>query len=497
MISKIQNEKWNSVYSRQSLDKKESMSIEFQIEKAMALIPEGELIKEYTDKGYSGKNMKRPEFQQMIEDVKKGMVKRIVVYRIDRFSRSLLDFCDTWEILSSNGVEFISVNERFDTSTPMGKAMLFILMIFAQLERETIAERVKDNYYSRTGLGQWPGGPAPAGFDITKITEFAHKCASLMSNQYMIHIKNAFTQYATIPSSSLSSIGRYLYENIPGEWANTTTAKLIRNPAYVKADEAIYYFFSGLGIKIINPVEDFDGIRAALLVGKNGTTKYEESDNDTMQLAIATWNGEVESNIWLACQDKIGKNVSKKNNGHGKWTWLTGLLKCGYCGKAMLVYRWQRKYGEYKYLTCSRRNKRCPHHGSYPTLEELENEVSKRIVILFKGCKNKVKKNRSREDELKNALAMNEQKLNNFISVIGNGASELTVDIINKEIEKLNTARLKLIDEIAAVQRNSDMIQIPKIVFPELSFEDKKEVAASVIERINIFEDRIEIKWKI
>ena len=63
-------------------------------------------------------------------------------------------------------MEFVSVNENFDTSTPMGRAMLHIIMVFAQLERETTAERVRDNYYRRASLGSWPGGPAPYGFDI-------------------------------------------------------------------------------------------------------------------------------------------------------------------------------------------------------------------------------------------------------------------------------------------------------------------------------------------
>lgn len=87
---------------------------------------------------------------------------------LTRFSRSVADFGQLWEILQAHNVEFVSVSENFDTTTPMGRAMLHIIMVFAQLERETTAGRVKDNYYRRAALGSWPGGPAPFGFDNGK-----------------------------------------------------------------------------------------------------------------------------------------------------------------------------------------------------------------------------------------------------------------------------------------------------------------------------------------
>ncbi|BDF45197.1 resolvase [Lachnospiraceae bacterium] len=495
------DEKWNAIYARQSLDKKDSISIEIQSEKARALYPEESFFKEYADKGYSGKNMNRPKFIKLMEDIKKGCVKRVIVYRMDRFSRSLLDFCDTWELLSGNEVEFISVNERFDTSTPMGKAMLFILMVFAQLERETIAERVTDNYYARSGLGHWPGGEAPTGFDIVKVTEkgATRKFTSLTKNEYMAYIEQAFCEYATNPIRTLVDIGNYLYNNVPGEWSNTTITRMFRNPAYVKADEAIYYFFSALNVKIVNDIEDFDGTHGALLVGKQGNAydnRYNLQALDRLQLSIGSWEGLVESNIWIACQEKMKKNVKKKNNGKGKYTWLSGLLKCGYCGKAMVIYKWERTYGQYIYFTCSRRN-RCQHQGSYPKLEELENEVSQRIIKLFAGCKNKVKVNHGKMDEIKNSLATIDQKIQNFMSVIGNGASEITIQYINKEVEMLNNNRNQLLQKLSEVQHNVDMIQVPKISFALLSFEDKKIVAASIIKKIKVFENKIEIEWKI
>ena len=152
----------DAIYARQSVDKKDSISIEAQIEKCVFESAGDYII--FSDKGFSGKNMNRPSFKKMMSLIKKGGINRIIVYRIDRISRSIADFSGFWQILEKNGVDFLSVNERFDTSTPIGRAMLYIVMSFAQLERETIAERVRDNYYARLKRGVWTGGTPPLGF---------------------------------------------------------------------------------------------------------------------------------------------------------------------------------------------------------------------------------------------------------------------------------------------------------------------------------------------
>ena len=93
---------------------------------------------EYLDKGYSGSNLQRPDFQRLLDDVKAGNIERIITYRLDRISRSVLDFANLINFFEKYGVSFNSTQEKFDTSTPMGRAMLSITMVFAQLERETV-----------------------------------------------------------------------------------------------------------------------------------------------------------------------------------------------------------------------------------------------------------------------------------------------------------------------------------------------------------------------
>ena len=141
------NNRIDAIYARQSVDKKGSISIE----------------------RYSGKNTDRPKFQELVRDIKRGLIAKVVVYKLDRISRSILDFANMMELFQQYNVEFVSSTEKFDTSTPMGRAMLNICIVFAQLERETIQKRVTDAYYSRSQRGFKMGGKAPYGFHTEPI----------------------------------------------------------------------------------------------------------------------------------------------------------------------------------------------------------------------------------------------------------------------------------------------------------------------------------------
>jgi len=130
----------------------------------------GGAAQEYQDKGFSGKNNDRPQFQQLMNDIEAGLIARVVVYKLDRISRSILDFAKMMDMFQKYNVEFISSTEKFDTSTPMGRAMLNICIVFAQLERETIIKRVSDAYHSRTRKGIRMGGKTPYGYKLEPFT---------------------------------------------------------------------------------------------------------------------------------------------------------------------------------------------------------------------------------------------------------------------------------------------------------------------------------------
>jgi site-specific DNA recombinase len=120
----------------------------------------------YDDGGFSGGNMERPAMQQLMEDVRMGKVKVIVVYKVDRLTRALSDFARIVEVLDAAGASFVSVTQSFNTTTSMGRLTLNVLLSFAQFEREVTGERIRDKIAASKKKGMWMGGPVPLGYDV-------------------------------------------------------------------------------------------------------------------------------------------------------------------------------------------------------------------------------------------------------------------------------------------------------------------------------------------
>lgn len=121
--------------------------------------------KEYSDGGFSGGNLNRPALKELLEDIKLGFVDMVLVYKIDRLSRSLMDFSRLVDIFSKNNASFISVTQDFNTSTTTGRLMLNMLLSFAQFEREMTSDRLKDKFLAQKKRGMWTGGFIPLGYD--------------------------------------------------------------------------------------------------------------------------------------------------------------------------------------------------------------------------------------------------------------------------------------------------------------------------------------------
>ena len=120
----------------------------------------------YDDGGFSGGSMERPALKALMQDVSSGLVDVIVVYKIDRLTRSLADFAKMVEVFDAKGVSFVSVTQQFNTTTSMGRLTLNVLLSFAQFEREVTAERIRDKIAASRKKGMWMGGPPPLGYDI-------------------------------------------------------------------------------------------------------------------------------------------------------------------------------------------------------------------------------------------------------------------------------------------------------------------------------------------
>ena len=231
----------NAIYARQSVDRVDSISIDSQIEFCRFEVKDAE-FKVYRDRGYSGKNTMRPQLQELFSDIRRGEIDKVIVYKLDRISRSILDFSNMMEMFQQHQVEFVSSTEKFDTSTPMGRAMLNICIVFAQLERETIQKRVSDAYYSRSKKGFRMGGKPPYGFRLEEIImDGIHTKKLVPEPEEAAIVQEIFDMYAE-PETSYGDITRYYAEKgvlfYEKELIRPMLAQLLRNPVYVKADWA-------------------------------------------------------------------------------------------------------------------------------------------------------------------------------------------------------------------------------------------------------------------
>ena len=258
----------DAIYGRQSVDRKDSISIESQIEFCKYELRGGNFRK-YTDKGYSGKNTDRPKFQEMMADIRRGLIKRVVVYKLDRISRSILDFATMMETFQEYNVEFVSSTEKFDTSTPMGRAMLNICIVFAQLERETIQKRVTDAYYSRCQHGFHMSGAAPYGFQLEPTTIEGIRTKMMKPDPETADIAKLMFEMYSQPGISFGDIARYFADEgilIYGkEMKRGFISQLLRNPIYAQADLDMYEFFKSQGTVVVNEATDFAGTNGCYL----------------------------------------------------------------------------------------------------------------------------------------------------------------------------------------------------------------------------------------
>ena len=159
-----------AVYTRVSTDnqaEKEFNSCEAQQEKINSFIKSQEnmeVFKYYSDPGFTGANINRPGLNKILQDIKQGNINLVISYKIDRLTRSPRDFYQLVEIFEKYEVDFISVTERFDTSTPSGRLLRNIMLTFAQFERELVSERTRDKMLQRANKGMWNGGLIPFGY---------------------------------------------------------------------------------------------------------------------------------------------------------------------------------------------------------------------------------------------------------------------------------------------------------------------------------------------
>ena len=170
----------------------------------------------YSDSGYTGANLDRPELNKMFQDIKEGKIKIVFVYKIDRLTRSPKNFYQIIDFFEEHAVSFISFTERFDTSIPSGRLLRNIMLTFAQFERELDSERTKDKMYQRAQKGMWNGGTPPYGYD--------KQDKKLIINENEAHVVcNIYALY--IEYGSLAYVYKMLKERVTVDRNGITISK--------------------------------------------------------------------------------------------------------------------------------------------------------------------------------------------------------------------------------------------------------------------------------
>ncbi|MBI5121300.1 MAG: recombinase family protein [Rhodospirillales bacterium] len=299
----------------------------------------------YDDGGFSGGNLERPGLKHLLADIEAGKVNVVVVYKIDRLSRSLMDFSKLVEVFDRHGVTFVSVTQSFNTTTSMGRLTLNILLSFAQFEREVIGERIRDKFAASRKKGMWMGGNPPLGYDVVN--------RKLVVNQGEAKlVRHIFARFLKIGSATLLVKELMADGYRTKSWTTQGGRQRVGRP--------------------LNKNNIYKMLNNRLYLGEavhKGTS----------------WPGEHEAIIDSATWDKVravladkAPNVRAGATRSATPAPLKGLIHCGHCGRAMAP-TYTRKQGRlYRYYTCMKAIRSG--HGECPVRSVAAGEIEAAVI---------------------------------------------------------------------------------------------------------------------
>lgn len=438
--------------------------------------------KKYIDPGYSGANTERPALQELIKDVKAGLIDKVVVYKLDRLSRSQLDTLYLIEkVFLSNSTDFVSMNENFDTSTPFGRAMIGILAVFAQLEREQIKERMAMGREARVKSGKWKGTRAPTGYDYDVNTGL------LTVNEYeKMQILEAVDLFLNnTPLNNIETIFHEKgYRHKYGEWNTRTLKRILGNKIYIGKVSYNGEWYDGLHEGII-PLDVHEKLQELLKIRREN---YERLGIKHQQVT----------------------------------TYLGGMLRCKQCGA-----KYGKQAGSFK-----KDGGRHLYYGCYSRIRKM------RKMVKDLNCKNKIWKaeileaaifdeikklaldhsyiqelkdhNTNTDDELSdkiNIINTEIEKIDNQISRFMDlyGLGTFTIEQVSNKINPLTEQKKRLENELYNLQMDSEELTFEETINLVDSFEDIIErgnfdeirlLLTSLISYIELDDEDIYIHWK-
>ena len=425
--------------------------------------------KNYIDGGFTGANTNRPALKSLIEDIKQGKVDKVLVYKLDRLSRSQKDTLRLIEdVFLSNGTDFVSISENFDTSTPLGRAMIGILAVFAQLEREQIKERMSMGKEGRAKEGKFRGGGfVPIGYDYTD--------GELIINEYeAMQIREMHDLFQSgIPVKAIARLFQEKgYSHKYGAWNEVRIKRLLMSDLYIGN---IHYHG-----------ESLKGNHEPII------------DEETFNKTIAICNSLDYS----------------KNKNKGRISYLGGLLYCAKCGAKYGASTNHYKDKTYQYYMCHSKRKsnlamikdaNCNNKTWH--MNELDQIVFDEIGKLaldssfVHETKSKID-NSGKIKVLEKEIAKIEKQKSRFMDLYGLGS--FTPEEIQSKIVPLNEQQKKIEDEIDSLTDDKSVSEEDTIkilnkwddVIKHGSFDQIRTLINALIAKIEIDGDDITIFWK-
>ena len=496
------------------MERENSISCETQLEYCRAIIRPEEKQEEvftFVDNGFSGGNVDRDGFRQMMHLVREGRIRKIIVYRLDRISRSLSDFMGILETLKENDVVFVSSQESFDTGSPYGEMIVKILMVFAEFERQSIIERITQAYLHRSGLGIYMGGRRPYGFRFSNTSIHGIRTKMLSADEKEIgHIRYIFRQYAQSGVTlrrlmdDLNQKGMLPKE---GSWSAAKLSVILKNPIYVRADNRIYEYFAGRRADIISKAEQFDGIHGIQLYGQ---TKHSREDWSDIRVVVMPHEGVVPAEIWLRCQKKLAENRQIGNSVSNTTSWLGGMMICKSCGRTMTVTKGGKRAdgSRIRYFSCTGKSHNRICEGPDVTLyaDSLEEMVFRLIGEKLSGLKDlrirSEPENPERLNRLKNRLTeiRNAQMLLTE-RILEPGIDSDLMKLMNEKARTLAAEAETLKAEADAMEADSGELIATGVLeqrWQNAEYEDRKAVCRLLIDRILLHRDgTAEVVWNL
>ena len=445
-----------ALYARVSTEQQiENYSIPLQKEriKAFCTSKGWDDITEYVDAGYSGSNLNRPALEQLQKDIKSKKINAVIVYRLDRLSRSQRDTLYLIEeMFLPNNVEFISISETIDTSTPFGRAMIGVMSVFAQLERETITERLRSGRLKMVrDQGLWAGGSDASPYGYTRLK----RGELIVNEEERKHIVRIFEEYVTL--KSYIKVQKKLEQEGFPPLRHARITSLLKNRLYIGEVSFAGEWFKGSH----EPIISVDLFNAAQKVNEH----------------FKGYNF-----------GKIKNNVFRKK------------VICGCCGENYRSYSAKdKKTGEtYYYMVCSRRKmpsyyeSKCFNRNIRRS--DLENEIFNRIKNL--ETSGEIDLSHSPMNYIKQIKRI-DKKINKLLDLyMDDRLSKISLDA---KLADLNTQKETLLAQAEETEYEQSQIeQFIKNGIPNL-FECDLEMQTAIVDlfinKIVITEDGLQITW--